>query len=79
MLVGIAGGMRRKRKIGDVVFGEAIVSYEPGAIIEEPASRARRAIRAILSAVGLGSLIDGDTSIVPRPSVHEPPPALWQG
>ena len=78
VLVGIACGMRGKRKIGDVVFGESVVTYEPGAITATRSYGLRRLIRAALSILGLGSLVGDDTHIDPRPNVHEPPHALWQ-
>lgn len=47
VLVGIAGGMRKKRKIGDVVFAESIVGYESGAVTAMHLSgRLARALRA---------------------------------
>ena len=78
MLVGIAGGMRGKRKIGDVVFGEAVVTYEPGAITTMPVSRIRRLVSAICSIFGFTALADADTRVEHRPTVYEPPRSLWQ-
>ncbi len=34
VMVGIAAGMRGKRRLGEVVFAEEVVAYEPGTLVE---------------------------------------------
>jgi hypothetical protein len=77
VLIGIAGGMPRKVKIGDVVFAETVVAYEPGALTTLQSGWLSRLVRRVFQVSSVAS-VGAETRVEPRPAMYAPPQSIWQ-